>query len=166
MSNTRRQFLGSLARGLLLPIGGGALTLADPAKAAGLQITQGALPLSADALRLRSLKRDLRRMYETQGDFATVEAYSRAYHALMVDEVAPLEKRIMRRPATSWTDVVELAEVTWWGIAHRGSHGVRCSDHPASVLAKAVLSLGGGERFYLYEDREPERRMGWNFWIP
>jgi hypothetical protein len=30
---------------LLVPIGGGALTLAEPAKAASLQITQGALPL-------------------------------------------------------------------------------------------------------------------------
>jgi hypothetical protein len=59
MQNNRRQFLGSLARGLLLPIGGGALALADPAKAAGLQVTQSALPLSADALLLRSLKRDL-----------------------------------------------------------------------------------------------------------
>jgi hypothetical protein len=167
MQNNRRQFLGSLARGLLLPIGGGALTLADPAKAAGLQITQGSLPLSADALRLRSLKRDLRRMYETQGDFATVNAYSEAYHSLIVDEVRPLEKRIMERPARSWTDCVELAEICWWGIAHRGQFGVRASDHPASVLASAVLSLGGGERFYIHDDQaRDERRKGWGFWIP
>lgn len=57
MQSNRRQFLGSLARGLLLPIGGGAVALAEPAKAAGLQVTQGPLPMSADALRLRSLKR-------------------------------------------------------------------------------------------------------------
>jgi hypothetical protein len=149
MQNNRRQFLGSLARGLLLPIGGGALTLADPVKAASLQIAQGPLPLSADAIRLRSLKRDLRRMYETQGDFTSIAAYSGAYRSLMVDEVHPLEKRIMERPATSWTDVVELAEVSWWGIAHRGD---RYGDYPASVLAKAVLSLGGGERFYIHDE--------------
>jgi hypothetical protein len=149
MQNNRRQFLGSLARGLLLPIGGGAVALTDPAKAASLQITRGELPLSAEAMRLRSLKRDLRRMYETQGDFTTVAAYSEAYHSLMVDEVCPLEKRIMERPATSWTDVVELAEVSWWGIAHRGD---RYGDYPASALSKAVLSLGGGERFYLHDD--------------
>jgi hypothetical protein len=69
MQNNRRQFLGSLARGLLLPIGGGAVALAEPAKAAALQITQGPLPLSADAMRLRSLKRDLRRCCESQDDY-------------------------------------------------------------------------------------------------
>jgi hypothetical protein len=73
----------------------------------------------------------------------------------MVDEVRPLEKRIKERPATSWTDVVELAEVSWWGIAHRGD---RYGDCPASVLAKAVLSLGGGERFYLHDDGKSDRR--------
>jgi hypothetical protein len=93
-------------------------------------------------------------MYERQGDFATVKAYSAAYRSLMVDQVGPLEKRIMQRPATSWTHVVELAEVAWWGIAHRGD---RYGDYPASVLAKAVLSLGGGERFYLHEEGKPER---------
>jgi hypothetical protein len=41
MSNTRRQVLGSLARGLLLPISGGAAALADPVKAASLQIAHG-----------------------------------------------------------------------------------------------------------------------------
>jgi hypothetical protein len=38
----------------------------------------------------------------------------------------------------------------WWGIAHRGD---RYGDYPASALAKAVLNLGGGERFYLHEKR-------------
>jgi hypothetical protein len=70
----RRLFLGSLARGLLLPIGGGVLTLAYPAKAAGLQITRGELPLSPDALLLRSLKRDLRRVHETQNDYPSSAA--------------------------------------------------------------------------------------------
>jgi hypothetical protein len=68
------------------------VSLAEPAKAASLQITRGELPLSADALRLRSLKRDLRRLYETQGDFSTVAAYSLAYQHLMVDEVRPLDE--------------------------------------------------------------------------
>jgi hypothetical protein len=73
----------------------------------------------------------------------------------MVDEVRPLEKRVMERPANSWTDVAELAEISWWGTAHRGD---RYGDYPASVLAKAVLSLGGGERFYLHDDGKSDRR--------
>ena len=149
MQNNRRQFLGSLARGLLLPIGGGALTLADPAKAAGLHITQGALPLSADALRLRSLKRDLLRVHDAQDDYPTLAARTEDWRALM-RQVDPVEKRIMARPATTWTDVVELAEVAWWGLAHRGD---QWRDRPASVLTRAVLTLGGGERFYLYDNR-------------
>ena len=110
MQNNRRQFLGSLARGLLLPVGGGALTLADPAKAADLQITQGPLPLSADAVRLRSLKRDLRRMYETQGDFTTVAAYSAAYHSLMVDEVQ------RRSPTHQWPDLLGTGPLVSEGL--------------------------------------------------
>jgi len=153
MQNNRRQFLGSLARGLLLPVGGGALTLADPAKAARLQVTQGALPMSADAMRLRSLKRDLRRVHEAQDDYPSLAARTEDWRALM-RQVRPVEQRILERSATSWTDVVELAEVSWWGIAHRGD---RYGDYPASVLAKAVLSLGGGERFYLHDEGEAPR---------
>ena len=149
MQNNRRQFLGSLARGLLLPIGGGALVLAEPEKAAALQITKpGALPVSADALLLRSLKRDLRRVHEAQDDYPSLAARTEDWRVLM-RQVRPVEQRIIERPATSWTDVVELAEVSWWGIAHRGD---RYGDYPASVLAKAVLSLGGGERFYVHDD--------------
>jgi len=150
MSNNRRQFLGSLARGLLLPVGGGALTLADPAKAAGLQITQGPLPLSADALRLRSLKRDLRHCCESQDDYPSLAAYGDAWREI-TREIDPLEKRIQQRPAASWTDVVELAEVAYWGIRHRGVD--RYTDHAAVALTEAVLSLGGGERQYLYDRR-------------
>jgi hypothetical protein len=63
--------------------------------------------------------------YFWQGDFTTVVvAYSAAYHSLMVDEVRPLEKRIMERPATSWTDVVELAEVSWWGASRTAEIGM------------------------------------------
>jgi hypothetical protein len=57
----------------------------------------------------------------------------------------------LQRPANSWTDCVELAEVAWWGIQHRGVD--RYTDHAAVALAEAVLSLGGGERFYLYDKR-------------
>jgi hypothetical protein len=146
MQNNRRQFLGSLARGLLLPIGGGALTLADPVKAAGLQITQGPLPLSADAMRLRSLKRDLRRCCVSQDDYPSLSAYGEITY-----EISPLEKRIQQRPATSWTDCVELAEVAWWGIQHRGID--RYTNHAAVALTEAVLNLGGGERLYLYDRR-------------
>jgi hypothetical protein len=72
-------------------------------------------------------------------------------HGFPADQRArPIATRgIQQRPATSWTDCVELAEVAWWGIAHRGD---RYGDYPASALAKAVLSLGGGERFYLHDD--------------
>jgi hypothetical protein len=150
MQNNRRQFLGSLARGLLLPIGGGVVALAEPAKAAALQITQGPLPLSVDAMRLRSLKRDLRRCCESQDDYPSLAAYGDAWRDIR-REINPLEERIQRRPATSWTDCVELAEVAWWGIQHRGVD--RYTDHAAVALTEAVLSLGGGERFYLYDRR-------------
>ena len=150
MQNNRRQFLGSLARGLLLPIGGGALALADPTKAAGLQITQGPLPLSAEALQLRSLKRDLRRCCESQDSYPSLDAYGWAWREIR-NEINPLEERILERPAASWTDCVELAEVAWWGIAHRRVD--RYTDHAAVAVTEAVLSLGGGERFYLHDRR-------------
>ena len=148
MTSNRRQFLGSLARGLLLPLGGGAVALAEPAKAAGLQITQGALPLSADALLLRSLKRDLRRVHETQNDYPSLAARTEDWRALM-RQVTPVERRIQERPAKSWTDVVELAEVAWWGIAHRGD---RYSDHDSAAVISAILALGGGERFFIWDE--------------
>jgi hypothetical protein len=150
MQNNRRQFLGSLARGLLPPIGGGAVALAEPAKAAGLQITQGPLPLSADALRLRALKRDLRRCCESQDNYPSLTAYGDAWREI-TREIGPLEERIQQRPARSWIDCVELAEVAWWEIQHRGRD--RYTNHAAVALTEAVLSLGGGERFYLYDKR-------------
>ena len=150
MQNNRRQFLASLARGLLLPVGGGVVALAEPAKAAALQITQGPLPLSADALRLRSLKRDLRRCYEGQDDYPSLGAYGDAWREIR-REISPLEERIQQRPATSWTDCVALAEVAWWGIQHRGID--RYTNHAAVALTESVLSLGGGERVYLYDRR-------------
>jgi hypothetical protein len=45
---------------------------------------------------------------------------------------------------------VELAEVAWWGIQHRGVD--RYTDYAAVALTEAVLTLGGGERFYLHDD--------------
>jgi hypothetical protein len=140
--------LGSLARGLLLPIGGGAVALADPGKAARLQITQGPLPLSADALQLRSLKRDLRRCCESQNDYPSLDAYGWAWREIR-SEINPLEERILERRATSWTDCVELAELAWWGIQHRGLD--RYTNHAAVALTEAVLGIGGGEKFYLYD---------------
>jgi hypothetical protein len=84
-------------------------------KAADLQITQGPLPMSADAMRLRSLKRDLRRCYESQDDYPSLAAYGDAWCEIR-REISPLEESIQQRPATSWKDCVELAEVAWWGI--------------------------------------------------
>jgi hypothetical protein len=66
-------------------------------------------------------------------------------------QVTPLEKRIQERRPTSWTDVVELAEVAWWGIAHRGG-GDRYSDHDSATVVKAILALGGGERFFIWDE--------------
>jgi hypothetical protein len=148
MQHNRRQFLGSLARGLLLPIGGGAVALAEPAKAAGLQITQGALPLSADAVRLRALRRDMRRCVESQNDYPSPDAYRWAWREIRA-EVNPLEERIQKRPATSWTDCLELAELAWWGQQHRGVD--RYADHAAVALTEAVIALGGGDRFFLWD---------------
>jgi hypothetical protein len=94
-------------------------------------------------------------VHEAQDDYPTLAARTEDWRALM-QQVDPVEKRIMARPPTSWTDVVELAEVAWWGIQHRGGDD-RCSDHAAAVFTEAVLSLGGGEQFYLYEQRKPDR---------
>ena len=148
MRNNRRQFLGSLARGLLLPIGGGALALADPAKAASLHITRSDLPLSADVLRLRSLKRDLRRCRESQDNYPSLAAYGDAWREI-AREISPLEDRIRQRPAASWTHVVELAETAWWGQQYRGVD--RFTDHAAVALTEAVMGLGGGDRFFLWD---------------
>ncbi len=46
---------------------------------------------------------------------------------------------------------MELAEVAWWGIQHRGID--RYTNHAAVALTEAVLNLGGGERVYLYDRR-------------
>ena len=62
---------------------------------------------------------------------------------------ALVEDRSQNRTARSWTDCVELAEITWWGIQYRGID--RYTDHTTVVLTEAVLSLGGGERFALFE---------------
>jgi hypothetical protein len=157
MSNTRRQFLGSLARGVLLPIGGGALTLADPAKAGSLRVTRGDLPVSPDALLLRSLKRDLsviqRRMNRDDDTYSYRDA-DRDWHAIIQEQVTPLEARMLARPVATWADCVELAEICWWGVAHRRSlngdvaRGTLSRTDACDVLVDAVLSLGGGQRSY------------------
>jgi hypothetical protein len=162
MSNTRRQFLGSLARGLLLPIGGGALTLADPAKAGNLQVTRGDLPLSPDALLLRSLKRELRHIQirSNQDDTYSFIDSERDWHGIMQGQIHPLQARMLSRAAATWTDCVELAEMAWWGVAHRRSLAACVKQgqdwrppidsgrrDPRDALVEAVLSLGGGEKF-------------------
>jgi hypothetical protein len=158
MRNNRRQFLGSLARGLLLPIGGGALTLANPAKAGNLQVTRGDLPLSPDALLLRSLKRELCAIQAAANNGRSHRETDREWHGIMRQQVKPLEARMLARPAATWADCVELAEICWWGVAHRrslnasvvsaGRARVFDDEDPRDVLVEAVLSLGGGERFY------------------
>jgi hypothetical protein len=74
-------------------------------------------------------------------------------HGFPADQRArPIATRgIQQRPATSWTDCVELAEVAWWGIQHRGVD--RYTNRAAVALTESVLSLGGGERLYLYDKR-------------
>ena len=80
-------------------------------------------------------------------------AYGDAWREITY-EISPLEKRIQQRPATSWTDCVELAEVAWWGIQHRGVD--RYTNRAAVALTEAVLSLGGGERLYCTTSARPE----------
>jgi hypothetical protein len=154
MHNNRRQFLGSLARGLLLPIGGGALTLADPAKAGSLQVTRGDLLLSADALLLRSLKRDLRAIQVRSNNGHSYKDTERDWHGIMQGQMKPLEVRMMARAPAPWADCVELAKICWWGVAHQRALA-NCGPgrwrgpetDPQAALVEAVLSLGGGERF-------------------
>ena len=147
MQNNRRQFLGSLARGLLLPIGGGALALADPAKAAGLQVTQGALPLSADALRLRSLRRDLRRCRESQNDYPSLDAYRGPGGRSGRGQSAG-----GAYPGAAGHVVDGLLGIGGAGVVGQQHRGVdRYTDHAAVALTKAVMGLGGGDRLFLWD---------------
>jgi hypothetical protein len=82
--------------------------------------------------------------------YPSLAAYGDAWREIR-RKIDPLEERIQQRPTTSWTDCLERAEVAWWGIQHRGID--RYTNHAAVALTEAVLSLGGGERFYLYDKR-------------
>jgi hypothetical protein len=161
MSN-RRQFLGTLGKalgagGLLLPWAGkGALALpADLGTAARLPVTATALPFSSELLQLREVRRGLRRCWLHQHNYPGTSEYSTAWRDLMQDRHTPLAERIAQRSPATWTDVVELAEVCWEHVAHRRSlraDGIAPWLHPheaaSEALVDAVLTLGGGERFY------------------
>jgi hypothetical protein len=116
--------------------------------------------LSPDALLLRSLKRELSAI---QVRMNRDETYShqqsdRDWHGLMQGQIKPLEARMLARPPATWADCVELAEICWWGVAHprglnanvvsAGRARVFDDEDPRDALVDAVLSLGGGERFY------------------
>jgi hypothetical protein len=118
MSN-RRQFLGTLGKalgfgGLLLPLAGkGALALpADLGQAAQLPVTVSGLPFSKEAVQLRGIRRQLRACYLNQQTYPE-GGYSRAWRSLMRDSYRPLAARVVARPASSWADCVELAEICW-----------------------------------------------------
>jgi hypothetical protein len=152
MSN-RRQFLGTLGKtlgfgGLLLPLAGkGALALpADLGQAAQLPVTAAELPFSKEAVQLRGIRRELRACFLSQDTYPE-GAYSRAWRSLMRDSYHPLATRVVARPASSWADCVELAEICW----QRRSRSLYLGDPPTpcDALIEAVLSLGGGERYHI-----------------
>ena len=164
MSN-RRQFLGTLGRvlgsgSLLLPLGGkGALSLANAAEASNVPVTAAPLPFSAEALRLRELRRGLRDCYLNQHTLG--ESYNAAWNQLMCRSYVPLEERIVARKDVTWAHCVELAEIVWMDMAHRfdfepGSQS-RWQRRANNALVEAVLTLGGGERYYwgVGQDQNP-----------
>ena len=164
MSN-RRQFFGTLARALILPIAGtGAVSFADPNKAAALPVTATAMPFSADCLELRRIKRTLAALDHSSGGPTGIES---PWYQIMTNEYHPVKMRRSTRPAKTWTDCVELAEIIWtaWEKEHRdgyyegpeiatlavhpnrvGPGSFHCR-HAIAALVEGVLALGGGERF-------------------
>jgi hypothetical protein len=159
--SSRRQFLGTLGRimggGLLLPIAGkGALSLTDTAKAAELPVRLTPLPFSPDCLELRRIRRVLADIVPTHQP----QPPDCAWWRTMVHKHRPVARRMASKPATSWTDCVELAELVWSYHEKERScgpdHGAytgrlmtkrHWSDDAVAALVEGVLTLGNGERF-------------------
>jgi hypothetical protein len=149
---------------LLLPWrGSGALALTNADAVADLPATLRPLPVSSGALALREIKQQLWACHVQPHSHAR----SLEWTELMAGYVAGAEA-LAARPAASWSDCVELAEIAWhlspkesqttperghqWipRLSTNGrdqSYVTRSSQRVNVALIEAVLTLGGGERF-------------------
>jgi hypothetical protein len=179
----RRVFLRSAlgAGGLLLPWrGSGALALADPGAAARLPVVAAPLPVSEAGLEVRNIVRAMQER-PRDADYHSLNANWRALRHLYV----PWAEAVLNRPARSWSDCVEIAEIAWhwhpkaWrgppdygrtdqleGITGHQSHATSIDPpedyrfwlRPVPALIEAVLTLGGGERLDPQWDYVPLKR--------
>ena len=142
------------AGGLLLPWqGGGAFALPDIGGAAGIPVTTGPLPVSAETLAMRSI---LARQYEVHlmpcSPHGAYELRNRLWRECALEYKA-LARVVLERPVQSWSQAVEMAEICWrhypkvwvgpptW--EQRGTRGVLALQERAPVDRWARLSLEG-----------------------
>jgi hypothetical protein len=173
--SNRRAFLGTLrnalgAGGLLLPLAGNRALALPPNLGAAAQVSVKleASPVSAEGQSLRSIRDALHKVHWAP----QTERRTREWQHLMRDQYKPLADAITARPAPTWADCVELAEIVWqflekedeprrnddWYYSVRGGkpaasgYSVRaamdvCYSREAIVaLVQAVLTLGQGRR--------------------
>lgn len=182
MSNTdRRGFLRGGLRaalgtgGLLLPWqGDGALALPDTDQAAKLRVVAASLPVSAECLEMRAIKREMTQSSEMQERLG-IDGSQKWWRALY-DRHELLAERLYSRPVKTWGQVAEFAEIAWFrtpkeeikvGPPDRrfGAYTGQLARDPRQLfgghweyyseaglcahvaLIEGVLTLAGGERF-------------------
>lgn len=183
MENVSRRSLlrlsGYLTGGLVLPIAGTkALALVNPGQAESVAVAPVAMPVSNELATFRAIAReysDLR--YETWygGNRPRGMTDQEIVDTILVPSRRRVDSQaavIMQRPAPSWGDVGELAEIAWLaapkddcptcprsGQLKRG-HWRRSGPEPHdfvheddlslsanAALIEAVLAITGGQRF-------------------
>ena len=177
--STRRAFLGTLGKalgagGVLLPWAGkGALALpADLGKAASLPVTPTPLPVSAEMLRLREIRRELHSIYlatpddypkqDRPDEFGSRDGRTKAWREVMRGKHTPAVAEIVGRKKPTWQDCVEIAEIALHrmhrhgpdregrhpaqarlGRAERGRHRGSVRPRDRRVLGEGLLGGGG-----------------------
>lgn len=162
------------AGGLLLPWqGGGAFALPDIGRAAGVPVSTGPLPVSAETVELRRI---MARQHEAHMmGCSTDEAYElrKRLWRKCAEEYAATSRAVLERPIQSWGQAVEIAEICWryhpkawagppgyngvprdglvadWAVLSLDGAGMRRGGNhlsPVPYLIEAVLKLGGGQR--------------------
>ena len=154
--STRRHFLGTLGKllgagGVLLPVAGkGALALpTDLGTAAALPVAPTPLPVSADMLRLREIRRELHEIYLWgPHDFPKPKARQQAWRDVMVNRHRPTEGLIIGRKNPTWRDCVEIAEVCMHSVTRERRWD---TSNPTHALVWAVLSTSGVNEVFIPE---------------
>jgi hypothetical protein len=151
--SSRRAFLGTLGKalgagGVLLPLAGkGALALpAELGKAAALPVMPTPLPVSAEMLRLREIRRELHNIY--LAEYHSYNDRCAAWRDVMRKRHEPTAQQIIGRKKPNWSDCVEIAEVA----LHRMHRlGPREENDVLHKLVFAVLSAGGINEVFVPE---------------